>query len=119
MSMPDEVLTAADALLAAIRQTETYARYTAAREQVMADETNRALLRRFAQAQTALQMAALAGVEAGEEDASAFEKLSSLLYASPECSDYLLAQMSVQQLVGGVLEKVTQGAGLDISLPEI
>ena len=118
MGMPEEVRAAADALLDAIRQTETYERYARAKELAMAEETNRALLRRFAQAQTALQMAALAGTEANEADASAFEKLSSLLYASPECADYLLAQMAVQQMVGGVLERVTQGADIAVSLPE-
>lgn len=108
---------ATDALLSALCQTEEFRRYTALKESVMADEGQKALLRRFTSVQTTLQMAALAGAEAKEEDTSAFERLSALIYANGELTDYLLAQMKVQQLAAGVMEKITQAVGLDIPLP--
>ena len=61
-------------------------------------------------------MAALSGSEPREEDTRAFEQLSALLYESEEASEYLLAQMKVQQLVAQLLEKITREAGLDIPL---
>lgn len=114
-----EVQQAANALLEAIRHTECYRRYAALKESGMADEGNRALLRRFTSAQTALQMAAIAGAEAKEEDTLAFEQLSALLYANPEITDYLLAQMQVQQLAASVMEMISKEVGLDVTLPEL
>ena len=113
----NDVKQATDALLHAMRQTEAYRRYTAVKESVMADEGSQALLRRFSAAQTALQMAALAGAEAKDEDTAAFEQLSALVYASPELTDYLLAQMKVQQLAASVMEEITRAVDIDIPLP--
>ena len=113
--MDENLRRAADELLSALHQTESWKRYAALRESVMADEGT-ALLRRFAAAQSALQMAALSGGEPREEDTRAFEQLSALLYDSEEASEYLLAQMKVQQLVAQLMEKITREAGLDIPL---
>ena len=38
------------------------------------------------------------------------------MYDSEEASEYLLAQMKVQQLVAQLMEKITREAGLDIPL---
>ena len=107
---------AAEELLNALHETDSWKKYDALKQNVMTDEGTAALLRRFAAAQSALQMAALSGAEPREEDAQAFEQLSALLYANDEASDYLLAQMKVQQTVAQVLEKITREAGLDIPL---
>ena len=114
--MDENLRRAADDLLNALHETESWKRYAALRESVMADEGTEALLRRFAAAQSALQMAALSGSEPREEDTRAFEQLSALLYESEEASEYLLAQMKVQQLVAQLMEKITREAGLDIPL---
>jgi len=106
-------------LTEALMQTDEYQRYTQLRESVLADAASSALLRRFQSAQTALQLAALSGREAAEEDAAAFEGLSGLLYANQETADYLLAEMQLQQLVAQLMQQLTQAAGLDVPLPEI
>ncbi len=116
--MPEEVSRAADALVKAIENTDSYQEYAQLKESVMADEVNRRLLDRLSRAQSALQMAALAGSEPREEDAAEFEKLSTLLYQSPEITDYLLAQMKVQQLVAQTMQRVTEGAGISIEIKE-
>lgn len=118
MNMPQEVCRAAENLLAALRRTDTFTQYEALRQNVMADEVNRRLLDRFSRAQTALQMAAMAGSEPREEDAAEFEKLSALLYQSEEVTDYLLAQMRAQQLVAQTLEKLTNAVGLNVDIKE-
>lgn len=84
----------------------------------MADEVNRRLLERFMRAQSALQMAAMAGSEPRAEDQTEFEKLSALLYQSPEVTDYLLSQMKVQQLVAQTLGRITEGAGISFDFKE-
>ena len=118
MNMPIEVAQAADALLTALRNTETFQTYEALKTSVMADEVNRRLLDRFMRAQSALQMAAMAGSEPREEDTVEFEKLSALLYQSPEVTDFLLAQMRVQQLVAQTMSRITVEAGISIDIRE-
>lgn len=118
MHMPEEVSRAADQLLDALRNTDAFVQYDELRKTVLADEVNRRLLDRFARAQSALQLAAIAGHEPREEDAGEFERLSALLYDSPEITDYLLAQMKVQQLVAATMEKLTREAGIQIEIPQ-
>ena len=118
MNMPAEVAQAADALLAVLRNTETFQTYEELKKSVMADEVNRRLLDRFMRAQSALQMAAMAGSEPREEDTAEFEKLSALLYQSPEVTDFLLAQMKVQQLVAQTMSRITGEAGISIEFRE-
>ena len=118
MSMPEEVSRAADALLDALRGTDAFQEYEALKQSVMADEVNRRLLERFMRAQTALQMAAMAGSEPKADDQIEFEKLSALLYQSPEVTDYLLAQMKVQQLVAHTLGRITDEAGISFDFRE-
>ena len=107
---------AAEGLIRALHETETYRQYASLQETVMADAENRVLLRRFTEAQTALQMAALAGHEPREEDTAQFEKLSALLYSSDEMTDYLLSRKKVQKMVAELLDHITRDVGIDIPL---
>ena len=107
---------AVEELVCALHETETYREYASLRESIMADAENRVLIRRFTEAQTALQMAALAGHAPREEDTAQFEKLSALLYSGDEMTDYLLAQMKVQKMVAELLERITRDVGIDIPL---
>ena len=118
MSMPEEVVRAADELLNALRRTSAFQEYEQLKKSVMADEVNRRLLERFMRAQSALQMAAMAGSEPRQEDQAEFEKLSALLYQSPEVTDYLLAQMKVQQMVAQTLGRITDEAGISFDIKE-
>ena len=118
MHMPEEVSKAADLLLAAIRNTEAFQTYEKLRASVLADEVHSRLLERFTRAQTALQMSAMAGKEPDPDTAAEFEKLSMLLYQSEEVTDYLLAQMRVQQLVAATMERITREAGIKFDIPE-
>jgi len=118
MNMPEEVSKAADQLLEALKKTDAFIQYDLLRQSVLSDEVNCRLLDRFARAQSALQLAAIAGSDPKEEDASEFEKLSALLYDNPEITDYLLAQMKVQQLVAATMEKLTREAGIQIEIPQ-
>lgn len=118
MSMPEAVSRAADALLNALQETDAFQEYEILKKSVMADEVNRRLLERFMRAQSALQMAAMAGSEPRAEDQTEFEKLSALLYQSPEVTDYLLSQMKVQQLVAQTLGRITEEAGISFDFKE-
>lgn len=118
MNMPEEVSRCADALLDALKRTDDFEQYARLKQSVMADEVSRRLLSRFQHAQSALQMAALAGSEPREEDTEAFERLSQLLYQSAEITDYLLAQMRVQQLVAATMERIAGDVGINVDIKE-
>ena len=113
------VTQATEQLLQAIRQTDTYIRYTALKENVLSDIVNKQLLERFMRAQSQLQLTALTGSQASEEDTANFERLSSLVYESEEMTEYLLAQMRVQQLVAKTMSTISHEVGLDVDLPEL
>ena len=83
----------------------------------MAEEANRALLKEYQRTQTRLQMAAVAGREAAEEDVQRFNRLTPLLYMNGDVAQYLVAQMRLQQLTGEVFQRVTAAAELELEMP--
>lgn len=107
----------AHALARDIRQSEEYTTYHSLREEVMADETTAALIREYRKLQTVIQMAAVTGQQPGTEDMQRFSGISTLLFAKPEVSQYLLAEMRLQQAMADIFRIVTEAADLDISLP--
>ena len=46
-----------------------------------------------------------------------FSSLSGLLFAKPEVSQFLLAEMRLQQTMADIFKILTDAAGLDIQLP--
>ena len=116
MSYPD-IKTASDQLADAIRQSEEYATYKQLKDAVMADETNKALVREYQRLQTKLQMAAVTGADSTEDDVQRFQQLSGLLMMNGDISQYMMAQMRVQQMLSEVFQTITQAADLEINLP--
>lgn len=116
MPYPD-IKSASDQLAAAIRQSEEYAAYKQLKDAVMADETNKTLIKEYQRLQTKLQMAAVTGADSTEYDVQRFQQLSALLMMNSSISQYLVAQMRVQQMLSDVFQTITQAADLEISLP--
>ena len=89
-----------------IRQSEEYQTYHALKEEVMADETTAALLKEYKKLQLRLQMAAVSGTQPDNDDMQRFQGISALLFGKLEVSQYLLAEMRLQQEVAGILFSV-------------
>ncbi len=106
-------------LAADIKASEEYQTYHALRDEVMADEITAALIREYKKLQVTIQMAVMSGTQAGAEDMQRFQGISSLLFAKAEVSQYLLAEMRLQQALADIFKIVTEAADLDISLPGI
>ena len=51
------------------------------------------------------------------EDTQRFSALSGLLFSKPEVSQFLLAEMRLQQALADIFKIVTDAAGLEIQLP--
>lgn len=98
-----------------IRQSEEYQTYHALKEEVMADETTAALLKEYKKLQLRLQMAAVSGTQPDNDDMRAF-RASALLFGKLEVSQYLLAEMRLQQEVAGILRIITDAADIDMGM---
>lgn len=100
-----------------IRQSEEYQTYHRLREDVMADETVAALIREYKKLQLSLQMAAISGQQPDSDDMQRFSGISALLFGKPEVSQYLLAEMRLQQAMADIFKILTDAADLDVQLP--
>ena len=100
-----------------IRQSEEYQTYHALKENVMADETTAALIKEYKKLQVKLQMAAVSGAQADSDDMQRFQGITSLLFTKPEVSQYMLAEMRLQQAVADIFRIVTEAADIDMGLP--
>ena len=76
-----------------------------------------ALIREYRKMQVTLQMNVMAGQQNDPEEMQRFTALSGLLFAKPEVSQFLLAEMRLQQTMADILKIVTEATGLDIQLP--
>ena len=104
-------------LAADIRQSEEYQTYHRLKDDVMADETVAALIREYKKLQLSLQMAAMSGQQPEADDMQRFSGISALLFGKPEVSQYLLAEMRLQQAMADIFKILTDAADLDVQLP--
>ena len=100
-----------------IRDSEEYRTYHELKESVMSDETTAALIREYRKLQMKLQMAAAGGQTPDAEDMQRFSGIATLLFSKQEVSNYLLAEMRLQQALADIFRIVTEAADLDISIP--
>ena len=100
-----------------IRESDEYRIYHGLKESVMGDETTAALIREYRKLQMELQMSAMAGQSADAESMQRFSGISALLFSKKEVSDYLLAEMRLQQAMGDIFKIVTDAAGIELSIP--
>ena len=100
-----------------IRDSEEYRTYHALKDSVMGDETTAALIREYRKLQVTLQMSAMSGQSADAEDMQRFSGISALLFSKPEVSQYLLAEMRLQQALADIFKIVTEAAEIEIGIP--
>ena len=100
-----------------IRDSAEYKTYHELKESVMADETTAALIREYRKLQMTIQMSAMSGTPAGEEDMQRFSGISTLLFSKPEVSAFLLAEMRLQQALADIFKIVTEAADVEMNIP--
>ena len=101
----------------AIKASEEYRTYHGLKEDVMADETQGALIREYRKMQMEIQMRSLSGQGTPPEELQRFSALGNLLYSKPEVGQFLLAEMRLQQAMADIFKIITDAAGLEIQLP--
>ncbi len=102
-----------------IRDSEEYKTYHELKESVMADETTAALVHEYRKLQMSIQMSAMSGTNASEEDMQRFSGISTLLFSKPEVSRFLLSELQLQQALADIFRIVTEAADLDMPVPGI
>ena len=105
--MTGEWKAALETFLASLKQTQDWQAYVRAREAAFSEEANAALIRRYEEVQTAVQMAAFAGGDPDGEDVSEFSRLNTIAFAIPAVADYLTARMKMQHLVSQTVEMLS------------
>ena len=98
-------------------ESEEYKTYHALKETVMGEETTAALIREYRKLQLSLQMSAVSGAAAEPEDMQRFSGISTLLFSKPEVSNFLMAEMRLQQMLADIFKIITEAADVDISIP--
>ena len=100
-----------------IRQSEEYQTYHGLKDEVMADETTAALIKEYKKLQVKLQMGAVAGTTPDSDDMQRFQGITALLFGNPTVSNYMLAEMRLQQALADIFKIVTEAANIDMGLP--
>jgi cell fate (sporulation/competence/biofilm development) regulator YlbF (YheA/YmcA/DUF963 family) len=100
-----------------IRESEEVREYRRLKELVEESETTRALLKEYRRLQLTVQMSAMAGQSVPVEEMSRFQQISSLLYAGTDTSQFLLAEMRLQQVLADIYNIIAQAAGISMDLP--
>ncbi len=100
-----------------IRASEEYQTYHTLKDSVMSDETTAALIREYRKLQMAIQMAAMSGQSVDTEDQQRFAGISTLLFSKAEVSQFLLAEMRLQQAMADIFRIVTEAADIEMALP--
>lgn len=110
---------AAHNLARAIRDSEEYRTYHSLKDEVMADETTAALIKEYKKLQVSLQMAAMAGQEPDSTDMQRFSGITTLLFGNQDVSQFLLAEMRLQQALADIFKIITDAADIDLGIPGV
>ena len=102
-----------------IRDSEEYKTYHELKESVMAEETTAALIKEYRRLQMAIQVSAMSGQTPSQEDTQRFSGISTLLFSKSEVSQFLLAEMRLQQALADIFRIVTEAADVDMAIPGI
>ena len=100
-----------------IRESEEYKTYHELKESVMGEETTAALIREYRKLQVTLQMSAVSGQSADTETMQRFSGISTLLFSKQEVSNFLMAEMRLQQAMADIFKIVTEAADVELGIP--
>ncbi len=115
--MSDALSEALNSLCEALRDCEEVDTFRRVKEAANENETSRVLIKEYERLQTQLQMLAMTGQQAPQEDVQRFSDLSALLATNQEVSAYFLAQLRLQKLMGDVFQQAGQASGLNLNFP--
>ena len=114
-----DIRNAEASLIEAIKTTDEYKEFIKYRDIVSADSVSSVLLKEYESLQTKLQMYALTGKEALQNDVDRFTQLNGLLSLSPQTGAYLLSKIRMHKLLADVFSRLSEACQLPIEMPNI
>lgn len=108
---------AANRLADQLRETPEVREYKRLKTIVEESETTRALLKEYKRLQMTVQVSAMSGQSVPAEEMSRFQQISSLLYAGTDTSQYLLAELRLQQALADIYNIIAKASGISLELP--
>jgi len=112
-----DIYDSANDLAEEIRNSGMCREHARLQREVMADETNRSLLKEYKRLQWVLQMQAVSGGQVSTEDSERFSQLSTLLFMNADVQVYLLSEIKVQKTLADVIKLLTDAAGIQMDIP--
>ncbi|MDR2658122.1 MAG: YlbF family regulator [Oscillospiraceae bacterium] len=113
--MDSNITAPLNALLDALRASETVRTVQHTRQAAYEDETNAALLNEYARLQGTLQRGMLSGTRPPDEDMRRFQQIASLLMLNPDAQAYMLSQIKVQQTLAELFQAITGAVGVSLN----
>lgn len=98
----------------ALKASDEYRDFCAAKERAFENETTRALLMEYQKLRVRAQASALSG-ERSEELMNRFQKLAELLQFDAEASEFLMAEYRLNTMLGDVYKILAQAVEIDLS----
>lgn len=102
-------------LAKALRESEEYVKFLAAKEKIMVDEGNRKMVSNFQIKQWEIQQAQAFNQEIDIEKQQELERLYSLLSINPRTREYIEAEFKISKLVNDVQKII--GEAMQEALP--
>ena len=106
----------ANALAAALKQSEEYTEYMRLKDSVYEDPTNRALLDEYKRLQYRMQLSMASGNRMDEEDLQRLQQISGLLQFNQETGAFLLAEFRFQKLLADIYKILADVAGINLDM---
>ncbi|NLE19636.1 MAG: YlbF family regulator [Clostridiales bacterium] len=108
---------AANRLADQLRESQEVRDYRRLKAIVEESETTRALLKEYKRLQMTVQVSAMSSQSVPAEEMSRFQQISSLLYAGTDTSQFLLAEMRLQQALADIYNIIAKASGISLELP--
>lgn len=101
----------------AVKNSDGYRAVQAAREAVMENAVDWALVQEYRRLQGAIQLGNLQAQAEGDGALARFESLAELLFSKAETADFLLKQMQLDKMMGDLMDTVFKTAGIHMDIP--
>lgn len=100
-----------------LRESPEVREYKRLKNIVEENDTTRALIKEYKRLQMTVQVSAMSGQSVANDEMSRFQQISSLLYAGTDTSQYLLAELRLQQALADIYNIIAQATGITLELP--
>ena len=117
--MSVNIYDSANALARDIKQTDEYIQYKRLRDEVMANETNKALINKYKKLQFQLQVSMSGGGQPNPEEMEQLQKIAQVLQLSQDTAGYLLAEMRLQKMLADVYKIIGEAADMDMDFLQL